>query len=476
MTFDISNRECYWFSKISEIPRASYHEKQISDFIVQFAKEHQLKYTQDEVWNVCVYKPASKGCETASPIILQGHIDMVPSKVPGSTHDFSKDPIEIYEENGFLKAKGTTLGADDGIAVAWMLSILEDTTLVHPPLECIFTVQEEVGLGGALHLKPSDIQADRLISLDSMGEGVADLCCAGGCYVECSKRFQTMNNTDPTYTLYIDGLKGGHSGADIHLERGNAIHILVRILQEIQCDVHLIDFTCDNAANVIPSNATVTFSSNVNKGTIELAIQASFQFIHEELISSDPDVSYTFAQVDTASTCADSTTTKDILDFIQLTPNGFGHRSMSIKGLTVTSLNLGTVKTAENTITMTWLLRSMFDSAVKEMCQKIEIAASRCNIQYSASSFFPGWQYSEVSKIRDKFAKAMEHQGKKLIVKAEHGGLEVGIFASLHPGLDITTIGANCTGFHSPQEQLDIQSFHNGMETLKDVLKQCTKD
>lgn len=476
MLFNISNRECYWFSKISKIPRSSYHEKEISDFIVQFAKEHSLKYTQDDVWNICIYKQASKGYEEAKPIILQGHMDMVPSKELDSNHDFIKDPIEIYEEDGYLKAKGTTLGADDGIAVAWMLSILEDETLIHPPLECIFTVQEEVGLGGALRLKASDIQADRLISLDSMEEGEADLCCAGGCYVECTKELHIIPNTDNTYKLEINGLKGGHSGTDIHLERGNAIHILVRILQEINYDVNLVNFTCDNAANVIPSNASITFTSNTNTEIIHNAIQESFEHIKEELLSSDKDISYTFTQIDTVSSSADNASTNDLLDFIQMTPNGFYHRSMSIEGLTVTSLNLGTIKTNDNKITMTWLLRSMFDSAVKDLCKKIEIAAKRCDVEFNASSFFPGWQYSEVSPIREKFAKALEHQGRKLKVKAEHGGLEVGIFASLHQGLDITTVGANCTGYHSPQEKLDIQSFHNGLKTLKDILEQCAKE
>lgn len=480
MEFDVNKyRHHYWFQKMNEVPRASFHEKGISDFICAFAKEHHLEYRQDEAYNVFVFKPASVGAENASPLILQAHMDMVPAKRPGSTHDFDKDPIELVEKDGWLYAKDTTLGADDGLGVAYMLTILEDDSIVHPKLECIFTVQEEVGLGGALAMKPEDIQADRMVSLDSMNNDVADLCCAGGCYVDVVGTMNMVENDAPTYQLHICGLQGGHSGADIHLEKGNANVIAVRILKETMnasIDVHLVSMQCESRSNAIPPESDIIFTSKTDKTELENKISEISSFIHEELKSSDPNYRYTLNVIETAKECADQQSTENILNFMYICPNGFQHKSMAIKDLTVTSLNLGSISTKDNKILIQYFVRSMFESAVKDIANKIKVCANIFHLAYQTSDFFPGWEYSEVSPIREKFAKALENHGKTLKKVAEHGGLEVGVFSSLYPGLDITTVGAVCEYYHTFDERLNIESFNFGLEILKDILNQCTQD
>lgn len=479
MKFDVNIRHHYWFSEISKIPRASYNEKQISDFVCQFAREHNLVYRQDNFWNVFVFKPASKGAENASPLIMQAHMDMVPARKEGSSHDFEKDPIELVEKDGWLHAKDTTLGADDGLGVAWMLTILEDDTISHPPLECIFSVQEEVGLGGALHMKAEDIQADRMISLDSMDHNVADLCCAGGCYVNATAKMNPAKNDDPTYHMHIGGLTGGHSGTDIHMEKGNANTIAARILVEAiadDIDIRIVSMNCSAKSNVIPSETDVVFVSASDEDDIQNSIKRSTENIRNELSSSDPDLSCSVTSATAEPQCFDSSSTTDLLRFIYISPNGFQHKSMEIEGLTVTSLNLGTITTENNVIRMQWLVRSMYNSAVKDLADKIQICGKMCGISVTNSEFFPGWEYAEVSPIRDKFEKALIKHGDKLHKVAAHGGLEVGVFSTLHPGLDITTVGAVCRNYHTVDEKMDIESFNFGFEILKDILEQCTHD
>lgn len=472
-------RHHYWFEEISRIPRASYNEKGISDFVCEFAKEHGLEYYRDEVWNVFVFKPASKGAENASPLILQAHMDMVPAKKPGSDHDFAKDPIELVEEDGWLKAKDTTLGGDDGIGVAWMLSILEDETMVHPALECIFSVQEEVGLGGALAMKPEDIRADRLISLDSMDHDVADLCCSGGCYIDCKATLNMIDADAPAYRLHVGGLAGGHSGVEIHLEKGNANVCAVRILEEaMEKNIHInmVSFTCGSRSNAIPPECDVVFVSDSDEETLRSVIAASSERIRRELDSSDPGFFTSVEKEEGVTECADEISSRKLLNFLYMCPNGFMHQSMAIEGLTVTSLNLGAIHTEGNAVCMQWLVRSMFDSAVYDLARRIRIAAACNDVEYSAGDFFPGWEYAKISPLRDKFAKALENHGGTLKEVASHGGLEVGIFASLHPGIDITTVGAVCRDYHTYDEKLDIDSFDYGFEILKDMMEQCTHD
>ena len=471
-----SSRIEYWFQQISEIPRPSQHENQISDFIARFAQEHHLTYEQDEVYNVIIEKPASKGHEDKAPLILQAHMDMVPDRKPGYIHDWSKDPILLKEEDGFLKAEGTTLGADDGLGVAWMLAILEDETLIHPPLECIFTVMEEIGLVGARALKADAIRADRLICLDSMNQNACDLCSAGGCYAKAEKQLIMEKNTDPTYCLEISGLSGGHSGTDIHKEKGNAIKIIVRILQEMvlkDIDVKVVSLDGGSKENAIMWNAMARFASCEKEESIRSFIEKAVSAVRIELQESDPGLTFRLNPVDQSAQSADTKSTKELLDFLYLVPDGFQHRSMAIEGLTVTSTNLGVISTKDNVVTMLFLMRSTMDSAVEHLCNMMNSLAQMTDTVFIRDEFFRGWNYDSNSKLRRQFAEVLAEEGIELKMNAEHGGLEVGIFAGLHPGLDIITLGANCTGYHTFEEKLDLKSFAYSYQILRKLITKC---
>ncbi|MFI3284113.1 MAG: M20/M25/M40 family metallo-hydrolase, partial [Erysipelotrichaceae bacterium] len=265
MKFDISKPHCYYFNEICKIPHGSYNEKALSDYIVQFAKDLGLKWKQDEMWNVIVYKDKN-GDYSDESLILQAHIDMVCEKNKSTVHDFEKDPIKLYvDEEGWLHADGTTLGADDGHGCAYMMAILADKEMKHPALECVFTVQEEVGLCGSMIIKKEDLKSNRMVSLDGGGEVTTSLCSAAGARVKLIKTIETKVNTKPAYTLSVLGLLGGHSGGEIHKEKGNSNKLLVRILMELKlagCDVELGFIEGGLKANAIPREATCIFASD----------------------------------------------------------------------------------------------------------------------------------------------------------------------------------------------------------------------
>ena len=479
MKFDLNRREFHWFNEISRIPRGSRNEKAISDYICRMAETYGYPWYQDDVWNTIVDVPASQGYENAAPLIIQAHTDMVCEKTADSDHDFLKDPLELYEEDGILHARGTTLGADDGIGVGMMLAIMEDKELVHPPLELIFSTMEEVGLVGAGHLKPEDIRADRFITLDCMDEAKADLCAAGGCYGRSEIDLEMEPNSDPAYRLRIYGLPGGHSGTEIHKEHGNAIRIAVRFLLEAVnngAGIRAVSFQGGRMENVICTEAEAVFTSDAPEEALEASFRKTWQDVSTELHDSDPDVAYTLDPVEDIHEHASLETTLGILRYIDLVPDGFQHRSMSIPGLTATSLNHGVIRTEGNHVTMSALLRSMIDSAVLDLCRRMETIASMTGVTFTAYGFYAGWNYSEISPMRDKFAQACRMHGRELAVKADHGGLEAGVFAGLHPGLDIITVGADTRYYHTPQEELDLASFANCYEILKDIIRLCAEE
>ena len=325
MEFDLNKRHCYWFDALAQIPRGSGNEKAASDFIVQFAKDHGLTYKQDHVWNVIVDKPASPGYEDAQPLIMQAHLDVVCEKNKDVEHDFTKDPLDLYvDEEGWLHAKGTTLGCDDGFGVSYMLAVLEDETLPHPPLSCMFTTMEEIGLLGARELKKEDIHGKRLINLDSGGETKTSVSSAGGCTAVITRTLECEDNADPTYMLGVRGLLGGHSGGLIHLERGNSNMLAARILKELQLagmDVRLVSFNGSLKFNAIPREADVYFTSAAPKEELEAQIRKSEKNILSELEFSDAGFKVLFETADTADTRYIESLSNELIDFLFLVIN-----------------------------------------------------------------------------------------------------------------------------------------------------------
>ena len=475
MEFDLNKRHCYYFNEVAKIPRGSFNEKAVSDYLAAFAKENGLAYKQDDKFNVIIDKPASPGYEDNEPVILQAHIDMVCEKNKGVEHDFTKDPLDLYVEDGWLKARGTTLGADDGYGVSYMLAILEDKDLKHPPLSCIFTSMEEVGLLGAANLKAEDLHGRRLINLDGGGEVCTTVSSAGGATgrIHCPVRFE--ENTKPAYALRVRGLKGGHSGARIHMELGNSNTLLARVLKELQMqgmDVQLASFNGGLKYNAIPREADAVFVSAADPEKLQAAVRCSEAKIREELEFSDPGFSVIFETADAEKVIVQQDSDA-FLNYMYLMINGFQHRSVAVEGLTAASLNAGVVTTKENEILITDLIRSALTSHTDDMIGHLKVLAELCGAKVEVVDRFPGWGFKADSPLRNILREVLKERGVELEEEATHGGLECGMFKGLDKDLDIITYGPVAHGAHTPEEKLDLASFDRAFAVLCEVLAQC---
>lgn len=357
--------------------------------------------------NVVVYKEATQGYEDHDIAMLQGHMDMVCEKNKDTDFDFEKDALNLYIEDGWLKAKGTTLGADDGVGIATMLAILEDTTLKHPALECVFTVQEEVGLFGAIHLKKEYFKAKKMIGLDGGGEVTTTITSSGGRYAYVEKKIVYEKNELPTYKLIISGLDGGHSGGCIDQEKGNSIKIAFRILEKCK-NVHLIQVTGGLKENAIPRECEIVFSTDEDPtqsiGVFASDLKTEFEF-------SDKNLKITVEPIETIDQAMSLDLSNEIIQMYYLFPNGFQHKSMAIEGLTVASLNLGKVRTEDNEIKCSFCIRSPMESCKDEMSNKIMKIAKLCNAYAYENTNFPGWNYEEHSLLREKLKDLLASKG-----------------------------------------------------------------
>lgn len=477
MLFDLSKRHHYWFNEICKIPHGSLNEKALSDRIVEFAKEHNLEYVQDDFYNVVIYANATTGYENAAPLMLQGHMDMVCDKAGWSTHNFETDPIEIHEENGWLKANGTTLGADDGKAIAAMLTILENETMTHPKLVCVFTVQEEIGLLGAMHLDPKHIQGvHRMICLDGGPETNTGLTSAGGIVFDATKKLEFVENTDPTYSLTVQGLDGGHSGGQIHMEKGNANKLATRILNEAKLkgmDIQLVSFNGGSKMNAITRNSNVVFTSTSNKDELLAVLNNSSAAIAKELAGSDKGFETVITEVEKAGCRLSEEVSEDILDFTYLAPNGMLHRSMEIEGLTTASCNMGVITADSENFNITISIRSAFDSMVDDVLSTLLVLSARLDFDAAPHSRFPAWDYNPESKMRELLKAILADKGIEMTTSATHGGTECGVWKRDVEDMDILLTGCKATGAHTFEEAMDIQSFDNMMDILTEILAKC---
>ena len=474
MEFDLTKRHCYYFNEIAKIPHGSYNEKALSDHLVDFAKDHGLEHIQDPMGNVVIYKEGTGKDKDHEPLILQAHMDMVAEKNKDSAHDFLKDPLELYVEDGFLKAKGTTLGADDGTGVAYMLAILDDDSLVHPPLECCFTVQEEVGLLGSQVLKAEYFKGKRMISLDGGGEVKTGISAAGGCIFTADRPYTKEPVDGSGYILKIRGLSGGHSGGEIHKEKGNANTLAVRMLEELaDKTLRLVSIDGGLKDNAIPRECDVVFTSTLSEIELKGSLDKSAKAITEELEYSDPGFFYELEKTEVEMTMSKADT-EAILDFIYLAPNGFRHRSIAIEGLTLTSLNMGVIKTDETRLEITISIRSALESGIDNLVNILKKLALTFGLTYSTSARYPGWNYVKESKMREIFREVLKKTtGQDLIEEAAHGGNECGVFNGLLGGVDIITMGPKTYDIHTPKERLDLASFDRAYTLLTKVVEEC---
>lgn len=472
-------RVMYYFEEISKIPRCSYDEKKISDYLVKVGKDLGLEVIQDEALNVIIKKPAYKGYENSPIVILQGHMDMVGEKTDSSHHDFSKDPIKLEIEDDYIVARETTLGADNGIAVAMSLALLESKDIPHPRLEVLVTSNEESGMSGAAALDPNNINGNILINIDSEEEGTILVSCAGGerNIITIPIEWNELSKKDDLYEIVVAGLKGGHSGMEIDKGRGNSNKIMGRILERLNniIDLDICYVEGGSKSNAIPryAKSVISISSDMVEN-LSLTISEIEKELRNELISTDNGIEILLKKSNESRNKAFSKKTKKkIITALMLLPNGVQTMSMDIKGLVESSNNVGVVKTMENEITIESAMRSSIGTLKSYVSNQIKLLAENIEASWERSSSYPAWEYSKESYIREVFKKAYTDIYKEEInIAAIHAGLECGLFKEKFGDMDMVSFGPNIYGVHAPGEKLSISSTERTYRLLLKVLEE----
>ena len=471
----------YFFEKLCEIPHGSTNMKEISDYLVSFAKERNLKYYQDEAYNVVIYKEASAGYEDAPITILQGHCDMVAEKTPDSNHDFTKDGLKLKVEGDYLTAEGTTLGGDDGIAVAYMLAILDDDTLKHPALECVITTDEEIGLLGAKALDTSVLKGTHMINMDSEEEGYLWISCAGGLSGTSRIPVEYQEMAGVVTEVLIDGLNGGHSGAEIDKNRANANKLMGLFLYELGQKTaysikDLSGGTKDNAITRECEMSLIYADSAEAQKAEKLACDLAEVFA-DEITSFEPDFSCEIAVTEGQSAMAvQEEDAKAFVSLMRLAPNGIYRRNIKMNGFVVVSSNMGVVRTEEDYIMVAVSPRSSVASLQEDTKSRFALLAETFGFEIEYSGEYPGWSYAEESKIRDLFVESYRDLfGSELRLEAIHAGLECGLFSEAIPGLDAIAVGPTLNNVHTPDENAPLDSLERFYELLKDVLSRLAR-
>lgn len=462
-----------YFEEMTRIPHGSFHEEAYSNYLVNFAKEHGLRYIQDDMFNVVIYKDATSGYEGHEPVLLQAHTDMVCEKNKDTEFDFEEDPLQLYIEDGFLKAKGTTLGADDGVGVAYILAILADKEAKHSALECAFTVQEEVGLFGAMALKKEYFTANRMINLDDGGENATCTTSAGGMNVILKKERLLVPAYGSGYQIDVLGLSGGHSGGEIDKEKGNANKLLSRVLFMLhkQYGLSLSWIQGGLKDNAIPREASAAFVSNADFDTVEKCVKDMEKIFKQELEFSDALVHVELKECEVKEVlCVEES--EEVLSLLFTLPNGLRHRSMNIEGLSIASSNVGVVSTSDDEIMINVSLRGAMESYVDTFAMEIDTLADVFGFESTHEARYPSWSYRAESNMRDTLQKVcQEVLGKELQMMAVHGGLECGVFKAMNEDMDIVTMGPKMQDIHTPDEALDLASFDATFNLLKAYLQ-----
>ena len=462
-----------YFEEICAIPHGSRNTKAISDYLVAFAKEHNLKYIQDESNNVILFGPGTCGMEDHAPVILQGHMDMVCEKDASCPLDMAVDGLDLMHDDRFVYAKGTTLGGDDGIAVAYALAILEDNTIAHPPLEVIITVDEEIGMLGANAIDLSMLRGRTLINLDSEEEGIFTVSCAGGATSVISLPVERKAVYGPCVRLTVDGLRGGHSGAEIHKNRANANKVMGEYLSRIQklMPLCLTSFTGGSKDNAIPRSCQATVVAmgigieRINDVAAQL--QAEIREKYDE-----PEATVQAFDVDAlGGNSLTTSATSDVISLLCACPNGVQSYSQDIPGLVQTSLNLGIAKLGDR-FTATFSVRSSVNQEKEELIRKLRELTDFYNGSYSQSGTYPAWEFRKDSPLRDTMVRIYQEMfGKEPQVLAIHAGLECGLLGDKLPGLDCVSIGPQMHDIHTSREKLEIASTERTWNFLLEVLK-----
>lgn len=470
------------FDEITKVPRPSCHEEQIREYLLDFAKKNNIEAKTDDCGNVVMTKAATAGCENAPTVILQAHMDMVAEKNNDVEHDFLKDPIQTYIDGEWVKAKGTTLGADNGIGMAGALAVLLDNTLEHGKVECLFTINEEIGLEGAQNLGKDMITGSMLINLDSEDDGEIFVGCAGG--IDTTAYFNYTPVAAPEDLCYvkvaISGLLGGHSGSDINTGRGNANKLIARFVWNISKDIELklASFDGGNLRNAIPREAHAIIGVAADKkAEIEARLAEYTKEIENEYKGIELVVKFTLETVERPAFIVDDATAKALILSLYSAPHGVYSMSRDLEGLVETSTNLAAVKFIDdNKIKVTTSQRSSVESRKHDIAAQVETHFLLAGAEIDHSDGYPGWAPNMDSTIMRVCSEAYEElYNVKPAIKAIHAGLECGLFLAKYPHLDMVSVGPTMTGVHSPDEKLYIphveKFWHHLALTLKKVAK-----
>ncbi|MDZ7288435.1 MAG: aminoacyl-histidine dipeptidase [candidate division KSB1 bacterium] len=456
------------FDEILKIPRGSKNEQKIREYVIGVAQKSGLSYKQDAAGNLVVYKPASPGREAAAALVLQCHLDMVNDKNADVQHDFEKDPIIPQRDGEYIKATGTTLGSDNGIGIASALAVMEDKNLVHGPLELLFTIDEETGLTGASNLAKDLLTAKRLINLDTEEEGALYVGCSGGAGSDVVLPLKSIKVPKDMVALElkISGLQGGHSGVDIHLQRGNANKLLARALYRMLIDggikFHLASFAGGNKHNAIPREAFVTVVlPRKQQSKFVDTLQTLVADIQEEYKTVDPAIQLTVTPV-TVKQMWDAKTTHKVISLLHALPHGVIAMSNDIPGLVETSTNLAIVTSKRNKLSIHCSTRSSVQAALQATRDRIRAIAEFAGAKVKEHEGYPGWKpnlNSEVLKVSKQVHQ--ELFGVEPAVKAIHAGLECGIIGEKYSGMDMVSMGPQIEFPHSPSERVKVSSVGN---------------
>ena len=459
-------RVFYYFERLCAIPHGSGNTKAISDYCMAVAAKLGLEAEQDALNNVIIRKPASRGKEHNAPVILQGHLDMVCEKDEETEFDFTKDGLQLKVEGDFLSACGTTLGGDDGIAVAMAMAVLEDDTLEHPPLEALFTVDEETGMYGAAALDGSRLQGRRLINVDSEEEGVLTVGCAGGLRTDIFLEMIPAAVTAPCYRIEIDGLAGGHSGVEIHTGRHNANKLMSELLSRVE-DCQLIELGGGQKDNVICPRCEAVISTPADLSALGTAFAA------EKAIPADPDIAVSITPIAQEMVGYDSISTAAAITMLCELPNGVQQMSEDVEGLVQTSLNLGVMKLEEDRLQVSFSLRSSLAAEKEALLRRLIAIAGKHGATVTTRGDYPAWEYRKDSPLRDKMVEIFTRlYGKAPQVSIIHAGLECGLLGQKLPGMDAVSIGPDLWDIHSPRERLSIASTARTYTYLCEILKE----
>ena len=468
----------YYFEELSRIPRPSYHEKAISDYLADFAKERGLEYYQDDLYNIIIIKEATAGYEDAAPVIFQGHMDMVCEKEAGCKKDMEKEGVDLAAEGDFVFAKGTTLGGDDGIALAMGLAILDSDHLPHPRLEAVFTVSEEVGMEGASGIDVSMLRGRRLLNLDSEEEGVFLAGCAGGAVATVTLPKNTRPRKEKSvFRISAEGLRGGHSGTEIHKGRVNANILMARLLSEVykKTPFSLIRVSGGAKDNAIAREAEALLACDRPSEIFSLLQQTAAALI-KEYRPLEQEISLTAERWDGSlpEEILTRETTEAYLKLLCDMPHGVIAMCKGQDDLVETSLNLGVVTDQKEDVCLSYCVRSSVDRAFDELIGTMKETAERCGASVSVRGRYPAWEFAEVSPLRQMMLDVYREMfQKEAVVNVMHAGVECGQLAQKLPGMDAVSFGPDLFDIHTPKERMSISSVQRTYAFLLELLKRA---